>query len=80
MRLFIAAFCLTVASYANACTVTEVTGTHAPGPGFCAGDLIFEDNFATLDTARWRLENTLAGGGNSEVCLLEICRYFGKHL
>jgi len=68
MRLFIAAFlCAAFVSYANACTVTEVVGTHAPAPGFCAGALLFEDTFdSALDTARWRHEHTLAGGGNWE--------------
>lgn len=54
-------------SFANACTpsVTTVSGTHAP-QSFCSGDLIFEDNFDSLDQAKWRHENTMSGGGNFE--------------
>jgi len=51
----------------NACTptVTTVSGTHAP-QNFCSGDLIFEENFDSLDLSKWRHESTLAGGGNFE--------------
>jgi hypothetical protein len=43
-----------------------VSGTQAPATGFCAGDLIFEDNFDTIDRNTWFFEHTLAGGGNWE--------------
>lgn len=60
------ALCLAV-SYANACTITTASGTRAPGAGsFCAGQLIFEDNFSFFDQSVWRHESTLAGGGNWE--------------
>lgn len=64
---FVALICLTVTT-AQGCTptVTTVSGTHAPA-NFCSGDLIFEDNFDFLDTARWKHEISLAGGGNWEV-------------
>lgn len=32
------------------------------GP-YCSGDLIFEDNFDSLDLRRWENENSLGGGG-----------------
>lgn len=53
--------------YSFACTptVTTVSGTDAPET-FCSGDLIFEENFDTLNLSRWRHEITLAGGGNFE--------------
>lgn len=50
---------------AFACSVTTVSGSRAPR-NFCAGDLIFEDNFNSLDNSKWRHEVTLAGGGNWE--------------
>lgn len=49
-----------------ACTETTASGSYAPAPGFCAGDLIFEDNFNTLDLNRWKHEVTLSGMGNGE--------------
>lgn len=54
-----------IASVASQCTETTSSGTHSPS-GYCAGDLIFEDNFNDLDRNRWRHEITLAGGGNWE--------------
>lgn len=64
--LSVAAFCL-AASFTSACTptVTTVSGSQAPST-ICSGQLIFEDNFNTLDQSKWRHENTLAGGGNWE--------------
>lgn len=46
-------------------SVTTVSGTSAPA-SFCSGDLLFEDNFDSLDQSKWKHENTLAGGGNWE--------------
>lgn len=66
--LFVAGLVLCAASAAWAqCnpTSTVISGTHAPG-NICSGQLIFEDNFDNLDLAKWRHENTLAGGGNWE--------------
>lgn len=68
MKIFIIslAFCLAV-GYTNACTVTTASGTRAPGAGsFCSGQLIFEDNFDSLDHSKWWHESTMAGGGNYE--------------
>lgn len=44
---------------------TTAVGTKASA-SYCSNELIFEDNFDTLDTSNWRHENTLAGGGNWE--------------
>lgn len=52
------------AHLASACTHTTAIGTHAPVE-FCAGDLIFEDNFDDLDFDKWMHENSLWGGGNN---------------
>lgn len=69
MKIFVifAIICLAACS-AQVCnpTVTTASGTHAPS-NFCSGDLIFEDNFNTLDQSRWKHEISLAGGGNWEV-------------
>lgn len=47
-------------------SVTRVVGTRAPGGQICSGQLLFEDNFNTLDDNNWFYENTMAGGGNWE--------------
>uniref|UniRef100_A0A182QPU1 GH16 domain-containing protein n=1 Tax=Anopheles farauti TaxID=69004 RepID=A0A182QPU1_9DIPT len=52
----------------SGCTnsITTASGTKVkPGP-YCSWDLIFEDNFNTLDFETWEHENTLSGGGNWE--------------
>jgi hypothetical protein len=46
-------------------SVTTVSGTHRPG-SVCSGNLIFEENFNSLDQSKWRHEVTMAGGGNYE--------------
>lgn len=65
--LIILCLCLG-ASLTNAqgCTPSPTTasGTRAPGGQICSGQLIFEDNFDTLDQGKWRHENSLSGGGN----------------
>lgn len=63
--LIILSFCL-AASLAQQCTpsATTVSGTRAPGGQICSGQLIFEDNFDTLDQGKWRHEVSLSGGGN----------------
>jgi hypothetical protein len=68
MKIFLSVAILWLsASAASACspTVTTVSGSQTPS-SICAGQLIFEDNFNTLDQSRWRHEVTLAGGGNWE--------------
>ncbi|XP_050515647.1 beta-1,3-glucan-binding protein-like isoform X1 [Diabrotica virgifera virgifera] len=45
--------------------LTTVSGSHAP-KAVCSGDLIFKDDFNTLDMKTWQHENTLGGGGNWE--------------
>uniref|UniRef100_A0A182KD84 GH16 domain-containing protein n=1 Tax=Anopheles christyi TaxID=43041 RepID=A0A182KD84_9DIPT len=47
-------------------SLTTASGTRVkPGP-YCSWDLIFEDNFNSLDFETWEHENTLSGGGNWE--------------
>ncbi|XP_066259308.1 beta-1,3-glucan-binding protein-like [Euwallacea similis] len=48
-------------------SLTEASGTHYNPPAkLCPGDLIFEEQFDTLDLTIWQHEVTLAGGGNYE--------------
>ncbi|KAK9891860.1 hypothetical protein WA026_017348 [Henosepilachna vigintioctopunctata] len=47
-------------------SLTTASGTSAPRGDICSGDLIFEDNFHTLDLNKWQHEQTLGGGGNWE--------------
>ncbi|XP_055373030.1 beta-1,3-glucan-binding protein-like [Condylostylus longicornis] len=48
-------------------SITTISGETVNKTGIiCSGDLIFEDNFDTLDFSKWQHENTLAGGGNWE--------------
>lgn len=48
-------------------TETTAIGTNAPPPAsFCSGDLIFQDEFNTLDHSKWLHDQTMAGGGNDE--------------
>ncbi|CAH0546479.1 unnamed protein product [Brassicogethes aeneus] len=53
--------------YVNSCgqTATKVGGPQAPKQ-VCAGQLIFEDNFDSLNLNKWQHEVTLGGGGNWE--------------
>lgn len=51
-------------------SVTTVSGSAAPTGEICPGDLVFEENFNTLDLSVWEHENTLAGGGVSIIILL----------
>ncbi|XP_058467022.1 beta-1,3-glucan-binding protein-like [Malaya genurostris] len=45
---------------------TTASGWMAPEGPYCSGQLIFEDNFDTLDRSVWQHENSLGGGGNNE--------------
>lgn len=59
-------FLLTViVTTAEAChwSPTTASGSKAPS-GFCSGQLIFEDNFDSLDQSKWQHEVTLGGGGS----------------
>ncbi|KAL1375963.1 hypothetical protein pipiens_004544 [Culex pipiens pipiens] len=47
-------------------SVTTASGALVSRSSFCPGELIFEDNFDTLDLERWQHEKTLGGGGNGE--------------
>lgn len=50
---------------------TIVSGTHAPSE-VCSGDIVFQEEFDTLDFKKWEHENTLGGGGVSVVPFLLI--------
>lgn len=66
LLLSVAVICFSAGvSFACTPTVTTVSGPKAPST-VCSGDLIFEDNFDTLDHSKWRHEITMAGGGNWE--------------
>ncbi|XP_076250161.1 beta-1,3-glucan-binding protein-like [Rhynchophorus ferrugineus] len=45
---------------------TTISGTHTKRVDHCSGDLIFHEDFHTLDLSKWEHEITLAGGGNWE--------------
>lgn len=51
-------------------SLTTVSGTAAPTGVICPGDLIFEDNFDTIDLSKWQRENTLSGGGVSIIIFM----------
>lgn len=57
---------LSIFAFANAqnCkpSVTTVSGS-AASERVCSGELIFSENFDTLDKNRWQHEETLGGGG-----------------
>lgn len=65
------AILLTIASLAysvnSQCqpSITTAGGPQAPKE-ICSGELIFEDNFDTLNLKQWRHDRTLTGGGNME--------------
>ncbi|XP_055322093.1 beta-1,3-glucan-binding protein-like [Sitodiplosis mosellana] len=47
-------------------TITTASGEFAVSGEICAGNLIFEENFETLDKRKWQPEVTFWGGGNGE--------------
>ena len=65
--VLVGVFCFFV-NFVGACdpTITTASGTRAPS-SFCSGELIFEDNFDTLDESKWKHEITLGGGGSRDV-------------
>jgi hypothetical protein len=70
MKLLVVCFLISTLSVnpiLSQCLKSETTasGTHAP-KDFCSGDLIFEDNFDTLNFGKWKHEVTMGGGGNWE--------------
>ncbi|KAG5677473.1 hypothetical protein PVAND_007231 [Polypedilum vanderplanki] len=65
MKSAILGIILSLISSNLACTITRLDGFLAPST-FCAGDLVFEDNFDFVDTSKWLFDNTLGGGGNWE--------------
>lgn len=51
----------------NSCRVSQTTasGKYAPSGEFCSGQLIFIENFNSLNRDLWEHEITLGGGGVS---------------
>lgn len=47
---------------------TIVSGTHAPSE-VCSGDIIFQEEFDSLDYRKWEHESTLGGGGVSIIAI-----------
>lgn len=43
-------------------SLTTISGSARPGGIICPGDLVFEDNFDSIDLGKWQQENTLSGG------------------
>jgi hypothetical protein len=41
-------------------SLTTVIGSKKPTQ-VCSGELIFEDNFDSVDLSKWKFENTMAG-------------------
>lgn len=64
-KLSLSVLLLAVASEACNWSPTTVSGSKRPGQ-ICSGQLIFEDNFDSLDQSKWQHEVTLGGGGNWE--------------
>lgn len=65
MKLFLLTLAFIGSAFACTPSVTRVVGTQAPAQ-VCSGDIIFEENFNTLNRSTWFFENTLGGGGNYE--------------
>ncbi|KDR21211.1 beta-1,3-glucan-binding protein-like [Zootermopsis nevadensis] len=63
--LVVLACTLAVASSQCAPSATTAIGTKAPSH-ICSGDLIFNEEFDTLDLSTWNHEKTASGGGNWE--------------
>ncbi|KRT86910.1 hypothetical protein AMK59_1529, partial [Oryctes borbonicus] len=47
-------------------SITTASGTFAPTDKICPGDIIFQEEFDSLNLKKWQHENTLGGGGNWE--------------
>lgn len=70
-KLLVVAVTLAVAQAATVnrdcvASQTVASGTHAPSE-ICSGDIIFQDEFDSLDFKRWQHEQTLGGGGVSNL-------------
>lgn len=65
--LSLATLCLVIAHVCAQCLPSDTTasGTLAPAQ-ICSGQLLFEDNFDTLNQTKWKHEISLWGGGNNE--------------
>jgi hypothetical protein len=69
MKLVVAVFLFVIKTNLSAkeCQYTPSTASGWRSPQtFCAGDLIFEENFDELDTDVWHHRVTLSGGRISE--------------
>ncbi|XP_050071967.1 beta-1,3-glucan-binding protein-like [Anopheles maculipalpis] len=68
LALLLAGLAVSLGEQSPKCSVsvTTASGTRARAGPYCSGELIFEDNFNTLDFETWEHENTLSGGGNWE--------------
>lgn len=68
--------CISAISIAEDCnpTITTSSGFAAPTK-ICAGDLIFEENFDSLDKNKWKPEVSFWGGGVS--LIMQIITSFG---
>lgn len=83
MLIWIAFFVYSILGANAQCpSITTVSGSAAPTGQICSGDLIFQDEFDSLDLGKWQIENTLSGGnvsiciGNGLLTLNFNCNYF----
>lgn len=69
-RLF-ALLAISAASIAEDCrpSITTASGSASPNK-ICSGNLIFEENFNTLDKTKWIPESTFWGGGVSLLMII----------
>lgn len=65
MKVLVLIFALIGSALCCTPSPTRVVGPLAPNQ-VCSGDIIFEDNFNSINRNAWLFENTLAGGGNWE--------------
>ncbi|XP_053689556.1 beta-1,3-glucan-binding protein-like [Sabethes cyaneus] len=67
LLLFFTIF-LSIATIQSACrrSLTTASGWKAPKGPYCSGQLIFSDDFNSINWSVWEHENSLGGGGNNE--------------
>jgi hypothetical protein len=63
LKIFFLVMISSVIVCAQVCnpTISTVKGSKAPTGTLCSGQLIFEENFNTIDTSKWFFENTMGG-------------------
>lgn len=67
MRSLVILVCTIAAASADCLpSATTAIGTKAPAT-ICSGDLIFNEEFDSLDLSTWNHEKTAAGGGVSDM-------------